>query len=208
MGCSTRLSRCDRASTWMGQTRPSITVTAYITRTDASTFSHIEYRISDEASGAALEEVPFGGGSGDGDPPLNQRSRLVTVLWDTEPRTAHLTVTLHDFYWPDGKDVVLRGVRVPAGSGTNLGPPAHLHELGIAGPSVPWLDQQPWRAWTSMPKTVVSMIKHPTLPLRDWLVPCPGWDSRCRDRASSGLTGSAAPAGSRRSSCRTTDESC
>ncbi|MFF3441228.1 hypothetical protein [Streptosporangium sp. NPDC002721] len=100
-------------SRWMGRTRPSITITAYVTREERRFASLMIYRISDKESGSELEAVPFQGG-GDGDPPLDQRSKIVFVVWDTSPRASRLTVTLHDFHWPDGRDLVLGEVRVPA----------------------------------------------------------------------------------------------
>ncbi|MFF0869787.1 hypothetical protein ACFYUV_49090 [Nonomuraea sp. NPDC003560] len=100
-------------SRWMGRTRPSIVVTAYVTREERQFASRMIYRISDRASGSELASVPFQGG-GDGDPPLGQRSKLVFTVWDTSPRASRLTVTLHDFHWPDGRDLVLGEVRVPA----------------------------------------------------------------------------------------------
>jgi len=102
------------SSSWMGQTKPSITITAYVTRTAKADFKAMNYRISDQASGAVLESVPFGGGTGDGDPPLNQRSKLVFVVWDASPKATRLTFTLHDFYWADGRDLILRNVPVPS----------------------------------------------------------------------------------------------
>lgn len=102
------------SSTWMGKTRPSITVTGYVTRTEAGRIGNLDYRFSDEAGGLALGGVPFEG-DGDGNPPVGQRSRLVSVIWDTEPRAKRLTVILHAFFWPDGRNLVLRGVRVPSG---------------------------------------------------------------------------------------------
>ncbi|MFF7128089.1 MULTISPECIES: hypothetical protein [unclassified Streptomyces] len=101
------------SSSWMGATRPSIRVVSYVTRTEGADFKGMQYRFSDQASGAALETVPFQGG-GDGDPPPHQRSRLETVIWDVSPRATRLTITLHDFYWPDERNLVLRDVRVPA----------------------------------------------------------------------------------------------
>ncbi|WP_117211487.1 hypothetical protein [Allorhizocola rhizosphaerae] len=98
-------------SEWQFKRRPSITVTAYVTRTVASDFSRMEYLLSDHATGAALDGVPFQGG-GNGDPPLNQRSKLVHVVWDTDPPAKRLTITLHDFHWPDGQDLILRDVPV------------------------------------------------------------------------------------------------
>ncbi len=102
-------------SEWQFKRRPSITVTAYVTRTVRNDFSKMEYLVSDQVSGAALDGVPFEGG-GNGDPPLNQRSKLVHVVWDTDPPTTHVTIVLHDFYWPDGQDLILRNVPVPSKS--------------------------------------------------------------------------------------------
>ncbi|MFJ4525570.1 hypothetical protein ACIP4Y_32240 [Streptomyces sp. NPDC088810] len=101
------------SSNWMGETRTSIRVVSYVTRTRGADFKAMSYRFSDQATGTALESVPFQGG-GDGDPPPHQRSRLESVVWDVSPRTTRLTITLHDFYWPDARNLVLRDVRVPA----------------------------------------------------------------------------------------------
>jgi hypothetical protein len=100
-------------SKWQSQQRPSLTITAYVERTNASDFSNMTFRISDQASGAALEDVPFQGG-GDAKPPLHQRSKLVHVVWDTDPLASLLSITLHDFYWPDGRDLILRNVPAPS----------------------------------------------------------------------------------------------
>jgi hypothetical protein len=102
-------------SEWQFEKKPSLTIVAYIERSEDSFHPAMEYRISDQASGAVLDSVPFQGG-GDGSPPLHQRSKLVHVVWDTSPRASRLTITLHDFYWPDGQDLVLSGVSAPAGS--------------------------------------------------------------------------------------------
>ena len=102
------------SSKWMGATKPSITITAYVTRTAKADYKSMSYRISDQSSDAALESVPFGGATGDGDPPFGQRSKLVFVVWDSPGRAGRLTFTLHDFYWPDGRDLILSDVRVPS----------------------------------------------------------------------------------------------
>jgi hypothetical protein len=99
-------------SEWQFKKRPSITVTAYVTRSQKTFQPAMDYRISDQGSGTALEAVPFQG-SGDGNPPIGQRSKLVFVVWDASPRATKLVFTLHDFYWPDGRDVILRDVPVP-----------------------------------------------------------------------------------------------
>jgi hypothetical protein len=99
-------------SGWGGDEKPSITVTADVTRTKPSDYHRLQYRFSDEESGIELKRVPFED-KGSENPSLNQRSRLVTVLWDVDPPITRLTITLHDFFWPDGKDLILKGVPVP-----------------------------------------------------------------------------------------------
>ena len=49
----------------------------------------------------------------DDDLPLNQCTRIDRVLFDVDPPDNSLTVTLHDFFWPKGRDLVLREVPVP-----------------------------------------------------------------------------------------------
>jgi hypothetical protein len=90
--------------------RGSLTLTGYVTVTAKSRFVHKEYQFRDQADNL-LEGVPFQG-EGTGDPPLNQRTKLVSVIWDAKPRASRLTVTIHDFYWPAGRDLILRGVPV------------------------------------------------------------------------------------------------
>lgn len=101
-------------STWAGQSKPSIIVTSCVTRTEPSDSSHMIYRISDQASSIALDSVPLQG-DGDGDPPLHQVSRLISVVWDVVPQATHLTIIVHGFFWPDSSNLVLRNVRVPSG---------------------------------------------------------------------------------------------
>jgi hypothetical protein len=43
---------------------------------------------------------------------LNEKSRLITVVWDASPPSTRITITLHDFYWPDGQDLVLTNIPV------------------------------------------------------------------------------------------------
>jgi hypothetical protein len=97
---------------WFGW-KPSITIEAHVTRAEKVFHPAMDYRVSDQTSGAALDGVPFQGG-GDGNPPLNQPSKLVHVIWDTDPRATTLTITLHDFYWPDGRDLILRDIPSPS----------------------------------------------------------------------------------------------
>lgn len=98
-------------------TSTSLTITAYVERSSESG-AHVGmgYQISAQDSGRALDFVPFEGDNPEdkGSPPINQRRQLVYVVGDTNPRATQLTITLHDFYWPDGKDLVLKGVRVPS----------------------------------------------------------------------------------------------
>lgn len=95
----------------LGESKRWITVTAYVTRTQSSPLSDIEYRFRDQESGKKLAKVSSEG-SGDKNPPLNERSRLVTVLQDIDPPVKSLRITVKDFYWPDGRALVLREVPV------------------------------------------------------------------------------------------------
>lgn len=98
---------------WMSGTKPTLTITAYIERVEnTGNFASMEYRINAD-DGSVLDGVPFQGG-GDGTPPLHQRSKLVHVVWDSQPSARQLTITLHDFYWPTGRDLILRAILVPA----------------------------------------------------------------------------------------------
>lgn len=93
------------------QPRPSLTITGFVTQTQKSNFSSMEFQIHDQ-DGNLLENVPFEG-SGGGNPPLNQRAKLVIVSWDASPPSQLLTITIHDFYWPAERDLILRDVPVP-----------------------------------------------------------------------------------------------
>jgi hypothetical protein len=53
-----------------------------------------------------LEKVPFQG-SGNGNPPLNLRAKLVLVVWEADPRAQLLTITVHDFFWPAERNLTL-----------------------------------------------------------------------------------------------------
>ncbi|RZU49406.1 caspase domain-containing protein [Krasilnikovia cinnamomea] len=88
----------------------SITITGYVTVTEGTTHSRMQYTVTAK-DGTLLENVPFTG-SGTGNPPVNQRTKLVLVDWDTNPRTKAVTVVIHDFFWPQGKDLILRNVPV------------------------------------------------------------------------------------------------
>ncbi|MFE9450508.1 protein kinase [Streptomyces sp. NPDC006739] len=98
-------------SEWVPDPRPSLTITADLERGSADEFSHMTYRVSDPGSGTVLDADPLAS-SGDSEPPARQRSRLVQVFWDTDPRATHVTITLHDFYWPAGRDLVLKDIPV------------------------------------------------------------------------------------------------
>ena len=89
-------------------------IIGYATWIRRNQYASMEYRFSDHASGLVLDGVPFQG-AGDGNPPINERSKLISVVWDTNPRANSIDITLHDFYWPGDRDLVLRGVHVPAG---------------------------------------------------------------------------------------------
>jgi hypothetical protein len=73
------------------------------------------YRISDQASSSVLDSVPLQG-SGDGNPPPHQVSRLISVVWDIVPQATRLTIIVHNFYLPDSSNLILRNVRVPSSS--------------------------------------------------------------------------------------------
>ena len=90
--------------------RNSITVTGYVTVTKGSRHASKDFQFRDQADNL-LEGVPFQG-AGTGDPPVNQRTKLVSVIWDTDPRASSLTITIHDLFWPAGQDLILRGVPV------------------------------------------------------------------------------------------------
>ncbi|TLP64019.1 hypothetical protein FED44_07350 [Microbispora fusca] len=102
-------------SKWANEVRPSITIVGYATRTTKSKYDSMQYRFSNAGNGAVLEDVPFQGG-GDGDPPVRQRSLLVSVVWDTKPRATHINITMHDHLWPGDHDLVIRNVPVPSKS--------------------------------------------------------------------------------------------
>jgi hypothetical protein len=92
------------------QPKPSITITGFVTITEANQFSAMEFSFHDQG-GNALDGVPFEG-SGSGNPPLNQRAKLVSVIWDADPQASFLTITIHDFYWPAGRDLILADIPV------------------------------------------------------------------------------------------------
>ncbi|MDJ0344430.1 hypothetical protein QMK19_21060 [Streptomyces sp. H10-C2] len=98
---------------WAGTPKPSITVTSCVTRIQpADNPTRImTYRFSDVASSSKLEPLPLPG-SVDEDPPLNQTSRLITILWDVAPSATHLTITAHDVFWPDSHNLTLQNVPV------------------------------------------------------------------------------------------------
>lgn len=88
--------------------RDSLTITGYVTVTRGSDFAHKDVQVRDQADN--LLEALMGQGEGTGDPPVNQRTKLVTVVWDAAPRATTLTLTVHDFYWSAGQDLILRGI--------------------------------------------------------------------------------------------------
>ncbi|MEV6964573.1 hypothetical protein AB0M47_05610 [Hamadaea sp. NPDC051192] len=110
------LSTRRTSSTWMGQTKPSITVTAYVTRTTKSNPGLMSYTIKDQASSEVLTDVPFGGTTGDSGLPYGQRIKLVFVVWDAPVKATRLTFILHGFFWRDGRNLVLSDIRVPSSS--------------------------------------------------------------------------------------------
>jgi Domain of unknown function (DUF4062) len=89
----------------------SLTITGFVTRTQKKDYSNMQFKIYDQ-DGNLLEKVPFQG-SGDGNPPLNQRERLVLVYWEADTPAQSLTITFHDFYDRSAeRDLTLR-VPVP-----------------------------------------------------------------------------------------------
>ena len=94
-----------------GESKCLITVTAYVTRTQSSGHSDIEYRFHDVESGKKLTKV-HSESSGEKTPPLNQPRKLVTVLEDINPPVQSLRITVKDFFWPDGPALVLDEVPV------------------------------------------------------------------------------------------------
>jgi hypothetical protein len=52
--------------------------------------------------------------SGTLDPPLNQRVEYEVVLLEQGNGATALDFRLHDFYWPDSQNLVLKDVPVPA----------------------------------------------------------------------------------------------
>ena len=98
-------------SQWADATKPSITITSCITRTQPADNKEMMFRFIDATTSSALDAVPLQG-SGDKDPPPNQTSRLISIMWDQAPPTTHLTIILHDFFWPDSHNLTLRDLRV------------------------------------------------------------------------------------------------
>ncbi|HET6191479.1 MAG TPA: hypothetical protein VFE59_31295 [Trebonia sp.] len=94
----------------LNETRATIQITADVTRMRPSR-SHLEYRFSSADNGRVLEEDNFGSDDGD-DLPVNQCTRINKVLFDVSPPANALTVTLHDFFWPEGRDLILREVPI------------------------------------------------------------------------------------------------
>lgn len=86
-------------------------MTAYVTRTESSRLSDIEYRFRDEESGKKLTRVPSEG-SGVKNPPLNEPNKVIMVLEDIDPPVKSLRISVRDFFWPDGCDLVLHEVPV------------------------------------------------------------------------------------------------
>jgi len=107
----TVVSATRTTSEWAGATKPSITVTSCVTRIEPADPHAMNYRFSDAASSSALDPVPLQG-SGDENPPLNQTSRLTSIVWDVAPSATHLTITLHDFFWPDSQNLTMQNVPV------------------------------------------------------------------------------------------------
>lgn len=101
-------------SKWMSETFPSITITAYVTRTTKSSTGGMTYLIKDQASAETLEDVPFGGSTGDSGLPYGQRLKVVFVVRDAKVKATRLTFWLHGFFWREGRSLLLTDVRVPS----------------------------------------------------------------------------------------------
>lgn len=88
-----------------------ITVTACVTRTKSRGLSDIKYRFRDEDSGKKLVEIDSER-SGVRNPPLNEPNKLVMVFEDIDPPVNSLRISVRDFFWQDGCDLVLHEVPV------------------------------------------------------------------------------------------------
>lgn len=99
---------------WMGdKSKPSITITADVTRTTPSEGSSLQYRFrNEEGGGIDLEKHPFETKE-PSDPPLNEGTRVISVLWDVKPPIKTLAITVYDHFWPDGQKLVIRGASIP-----------------------------------------------------------------------------------------------
>ncbi|MFE4958709.1 caspase family protein [Streptomyces sp. NPDC056653] len=104
-----------RRTTTQDWKKPSLTIAAYVERSSASDLVNMDYRFTTQ-DGTVLNLVFPEDGSDDGrEPPLNQRTQLTHVRQDTKRSATHLTITLHNFGWDDGQDLVLKGIPVPSG---------------------------------------------------------------------------------------------
>ncbi len=90
---------------------PSLTITGFVTRTQSDNFYPMEFKIHDQNDN--LLEGAAGQGRGQGEPPPNRREKLVLVVWDADPGSRSLTITVHAFRWPDDRNLTLRDVPVP-----------------------------------------------------------------------------------------------
>jgi hypothetical protein len=95
-----------------GRPQRWITVTAHVTRAQVPDSSDLSYRVSDQGSASVLDNNQLGNGS-DGNPPLNQRGKLIFDFADDDPAARHLTITIHDFFWPAERNLILRDIPVP-----------------------------------------------------------------------------------------------
>jgi hypothetical protein len=95
----------------LDETRATIQITADVTRMRPSRRSHLEYRFSTSDNGRVLEEDDFESDEGN-NLQVNQRTTINKVLFDVSPSANALTVTLHDFFWPKGCDLILREVPI------------------------------------------------------------------------------------------------
>ncbi|MGW4364519.1 hypothetical protein ACWEKT_02645 [Nocardia takedensis] len=97
-------------SEYQFEQRPSLTIVATIERTEEAQFSKLELSVTDQNTNL-LEAIPFAG-FGNLDPPLHKVSDLETVVFDLDPGATNVTVTLRDFFWPDGQSLIIRGIPV------------------------------------------------------------------------------------------------
>ncbi|MGW0631139.1 caspase family protein [Streptomyces sp. NPDC002758] len=91
--------------------KPCLKIEATIERYESADYTGPELKVFDQA-GNLLDFDEFSS-SGDLDPSLHVKSRVVRVVVETEAHPSSLKLYIHDFYWKKGKDLVLSEVPVP-----------------------------------------------------------------------------------------------